>query len=107
MTMFKNRDLAVEFDGMVAQWIRKKSDGYELGLPIGHNIVQIRRYKQTNPKSTVYIFFSTVNYHQLPGKTKQEIEDFLIQYEVPYDKLWRKKKMPRVNDIWRVPRESV
>jgi hypothetical protein len=104
MGLFRNNDLAVEFDGMIAQWIKQKDSEHEIGLPITHNIIQMQRWKKMHPNDNLFIIFSTINYQESSGHLKKDIEDFLHKNNVPFDKIWRKKKSPPVKEEWRVTR---
>lgn len=101
----KTKKLAVDLDGMIAQW-QKWTGNNKIGLPVNHNIVQMKRWKEQNPDGKVIVTLRTIDptdvkiNAQTLSDAISEIREWLEKNDVQFDELWTKPYPPATDEIW-------
>lgn len=100
MSKRKGPVLMVDLDGIIAQWQRWGGTA-RIGLPVGHNLIQVRRWREKNPKGRILVRVSEKPRGDINLRPEiARIRKWLKANDVPYDGLSIELKRPRFDEHW-------
>jgi hypothetical protein len=94
--------LLVDLDGIIAQWQKWGGSG-PIGLPVGHNIIQVARWKKSYPEGKVIVRLSEGPRdpsHNIKAMAKR-CRRWLSAHDVIYDEISIQEKRPAFTEHWK------